>query len=261
MDKAIRRYNMARNCLLAVVIFGAINQLLALIGQNMYFLFSDYAAYIAALYFRGAYEETGVPMYLAYGAIISAFIILTFLLCWALSKKRSGWMIAGFVLLIMDTLVVLYFAFTVFGVGECLLDIIFHVIMIVEVALGVAAAKDALTDPESAEPWDRAPTVQVIAEYPVHRENTQPLGAPAEKARVLVEADYGGHHIQALRSRGLTELVIDGRVYGRKEGIIEVAYTISAMLDGHEIATTITANSHQQILADGEIIADKLRIF
>ena len=270
MDKAIRHYNIGRSCLLAVAAFGAVNTALALLGQNMYFLFSNFLAYISALFCRDMYTETGSGTLLVIGAVIAVVILGLFLLCWALSQKRPGWLIAGLVLMVIDTVVVIYCAFTLFeNPAQLALDFVFHVIMVVELAFGVAATQKR--PKEAAEPWERQPEEELPEERQPEklpasgqtdappRENTPSMGEPAEKARVLVEADFGARHIQVLRSRGLTELAVDGQVYGRREGIVETAYTISAVVHGHEIATTLTMDGCQRILADGEILAEKHR--
>ena len=72
---------------------------------------------------------------------------------------------------------------------------------------------------------------------------------------------WNGRHIEVRRSRGLTELVVDGRVYGRKEVIIEREHTISARIDGHDVATVFYPTGRQTIEVDGEVIAKKQRLY
>ena len=57
------------------------------------------------------------------------------------------------------------------------------------------------------------------------------------------------------------ELVVDGRVYGRMEGIIEREHTISARIDGHDVATVFYPTGRQTIEVDGEVIAKKQRLY
>ena len=161
MDRSIRHYNMGRSCLLAIAAFGAVNTLLALLGQDMYFLFSNFLAYISALFCRDLYSETGEGVLLVIGAVIALVVLGLFLLCWLLSKKRPGWLIAGLVLMVIDTLVVIYCAFTLFdNPAQLALDFVFHVIMIVELVLGVIGAKKAaaaMKPQETVEPWEQQP--------------------------------------------------------------------------------------------------------
>ena len=52
--------------------------------------------------------------------------------------------------------------------------------------------------------------------------------------------------VVVLRS-GLTELVVDGRVYGRTEGIIEREHTISARIDGHDVRQVTQESLRQNV--------------
>lgn len=54
---------------------------------------------------------------------------------------------------------------------------------------------------------------------------------------------------------------MDGRVYGREEGVIEREYTISARIDGHDVATVFYPTGRQTIEVDGEVIAKKQRLY
>ena len=53
----------------------------------------------------------------------------------------------------------------------------------------------------------------------------------------------------------------DGRGYGRTEGIIEREHTISARIDGHDVATVFYPTGRQTIEVDGEVIAKKQRLY
>ncbi len=167
MDKSISHYNLGRSCLLAIAAFGAVNTLMALAGLGTYFLFSNFLAYISAIFFRAGYEETGEGLFLVIGAVAAVLILGLFLLCWLLSKKHRGWLVVGLVLMIIDTLVVVYCAFALFSPVEMALDIIFHIVMIVELVLGVSASKKALAEPEpqeAAEPWEQQPAEKPVPE-------------------------------------------------------------------------------------------------
>ncbi|MBE6990851.1 MAG: hypothetical protein E7426_08955 [Ruminococcaceae bacterium] len=277
MDKKTRRYSSGRSSLLAVVIFGAVNTVLALVGSNTYFLFSNYLAYIEALKGRMVFAFTGGTGALVRGALIALAILAVYLVCWLLSKKQRIWLLLAALLFLVDTGIVVSDLLQL-GAGDLFMDLLFHVFVLVSLLLGFAAGKSAQTTekaPEQREPWDAPPTRSGTGDsdfydmtdtapqsgYDGLRPDSRPIGLPAEKARVLVEADCGGHHIQTLRSRGLTELVIDGRVYGRQEGVIETEYTISAVVDGREIATSFSPSGRQSILVDGEVIAKKQRLY
>ncbi len=71
--------------------------------------------------------------------------------------------------------------------------------------------------------------------------NTPSLGQPTDKKhRTLLSAVYGSHEIEVRRSYGPHGLIVDGKVYGREEGVVESGYTISARVGGHAIETEFT---------------------
>ena len=57
------------------------------------------------------------------------------------------------------------------------------------------------------------------------------------------------------------ELIVDGKVYGREEGVAESGYTISARVGGHAIETEFTPGGKQLLRVDGQVIAKKQRLF
>ncbi len=253
MRTAAAKYKNSRMNLLAVVAFTAVNVALALAGSDVYFLFSDYLAYLLSLYGRIYYEMTEAGGYLVIGGVMAALVLVPYLLCFFFSKKRRGWMIAALVLFSIDVVILVLDSIAYFEISM-LLDYAFHIWIIVYLAIGVKHGKEALSAPEAM-----APAATEEAPQPWEGENDRPVREPAEKYRVLVRALYGVHEIEARRSYGLTELVVDGRVYGVQEGVIETRYTISAQVGGHEIATSLTG-IFQTISVDGAVIAKKLRL-
>ena len=61
-------YKAARGNLLAMLVLTAVNTLLALTGSDRYYLFTDFAAYIWAVFARGFYDFTGEAKWLVLGA-------------------------------------------------------------------------------------------------------------------------------------------------------------------------------------------------
>ena len=70
-----------------------------------------------------------------------AFLCLAgYLLVWWFAKRRNGWLLTGMILVILDTVVLLLAAFLFFGnPGEFLLDILLHLAVIYELAVGLRA--------------------------------------------------------------------------------------------------------------------------
>ena len=255
----VRRYRTARSGLLGMMILTVINAVQAALGSDSYFVFSDYLSYYCALFGRIFFEESGgESIYLIVGCALAALVLVPYLLCWIFSKKRRGWLIAALVLFIIDTLLVVWDAIGFMDISY-LMDIAFHIWLIVELILGIRAGKAALAEMNGP---------AVVADTEFHDAstgelpNTPCLGQPQEerKHRVLVQAQHGGRTIEVRRSYGLTELVVDGRLYGTWEGISEHAYDIVARVDGHEIVTRFLPTGKQTIEVDGEVIAKKQRL-
>lgn len=256
---AVRRYRAARAGLLGMILLTVVNTVMAAIGElDSYFVFSDYLAYYCAGYGRLFYEESGMGAYLVVGCVLAALILLPYLLCWIFSKKRRGWLIAALVMFSIDTLLVIVDALGFMDISY-LMDIGFHIWLLVELVLGIRMGKEAIAEMNAPE---------AVADTEFHDASTgelpdtPALGVPQEekKYRVIVEAMYGSHTIQVRRSYSLTELVIDGRLYGKWEGVREQAYEIVARVDGREIATRFLPTGKQTIEVDGEIIAKKQRL-
>ena len=132
-------YNSARANLLIAVVFTLINCVLIFVGGSTYFLFSCSFPY--AMAFEGAfwtwrglspeeYAELGwtqadmLPDAFLYIMLaIAAVAVGLYVLCWFLSKKRVGWMIAAASLFVVDTMfLILYYDVQI----DFLLDYLFH---------------------------------------------------------------------------------------------------------------------------------------
>ena len=146
------KYNSARANLLLVIAFTVINIIMLLTDSSSYFLFSLNIPYMFMLYgmlltgripelfTEGEYAMTEFlpDIALVIAAVIAAVIILLFLLCWIFSKKnRVGWIIAALVLFSLDTLYLLLCGIT----ADSVIDIIFHIWVIVSLASGISAYK------------------------------------------------------------------------------------------------------------------------
>lgn len=148
-DRAVyeNRYKTARINILLIVIFTAINIGLLFIETATYFLFSASVPYwlsIYALLFMGkipvddGYAVIAVDDVVSYALLAGAVVIVVlYLLCWIFSKKKVGWLITALVLFSIDT-VVMFVMFD--GINsDSIFDILFHALIIVELAMGISA--------------------------------------------------------------------------------------------------------------------------
>ena len=256
-------YKAARGNLLAMLILTAVNTLLALTGSDRYYLFTDFAAYIWTVFARGFYDFTGEAKWLVLGAAGAVLVMAVYFLCWLLSKKRRGWLTAALVLFSVDTAALVAGLVTAFEASS-ILDVVFHGLLLWYLAMGVRRGREAMEEPEGQRETPE-PLPQNTEFYDAsmgERPNSPSLGQPAEgKHRTLLTAAYGSHEIEVRRSYGLTELIVDGRVYGRQEGVVETGYTIRARVSGHDVETEFTPTGKQLLRVDGQVIARKQRLF
>jgi hypothetical protein len=259
--------------LLLLVIFTAVNIVLLISQSSTYFLFSATVPYVLVdlgLYWTGMYP----PEYYAdiinpefmdstvfvFMLSIALLIIVFYFLCWLLSKNgRKGWFIAAIVFFSIDTLALFYF----YGVNtDMIMDIIFHVWVIVELAMGIHATAE-LKKIALAEAAAPVPEMQVneSAESTV-REDSLPLREAdmSVKARVLIKTSALGREIIYRRVKRVNELVIDGKVYADIELFAEPAHSLRAVIDGHDIEVGFDGMSSSYASLDGQIIARKMRL-
>jgi len=79
------------------------------------------------------------------------------------------------------------------------------------------------------------------------------------KYRVLLQKSYKEYKICYRRVNHVNELVVNGRVYDEKKGIIEFAHKLSARIDGHLIEAGYDGNEISYINFDKRRIAEKKR--
>lgn len=140
-------YKAARGNLLAMLVLTAVNTLLALTGSDRYYLFTDFAAYIWAVFARGFYDFTGEAKWLVLGAAGAVLVMAVYFLCWLLSKKRRGWLTAALVLFSVDTAALVAGLVTAFEASS-ILDVVFHGLLLWYLAMGVRRGREAMEEPE-----------------------------------------------------------------------------------------------------------------
>ena len=127
-------FAVARSNLLVVIGFTLINVVLQLIGSDTYFLFSATTPMLLAM-------EGG-----AVGAVLALLCIGLYVLCWAMSKKRPGWIVAALVFFILDSLLLLL------GGVELIFDLLIHVWVLYYLITGTVAMVKMKRNPTPAMP-------------------------------------------------------------------------------------------------------------
>lgn len=161
-DKLDAKYKGSRNNILLVVAFSLINTVLLITGSESYFLFSAsvpyYLTFFGMLYTGKLPAEYYVDVedfvpfdnsvFIVFVAI-AVIVIGLYALSWYLSKKKTGWMIFALVFFIIDTLAM----FGLSGISaDAIIDIVFHVWVIVSLSMGISAASKIKKLPPEEQP-------------------------------------------------------------------------------------------------------------
>ena len=140
-ENLLRKITSARHSLLLIMIFTVVNMVLTLLDAGTYFLFSlSVPYYLSAL---GMLMDAGaVGTFAITGTVIGIIILAVYLLCWLKSKKKTGWLTAAFVLMILDTAALALFTFTLYeNPAVKLMDFLLHAWMLWDLFKGSSAGK------------------------------------------------------------------------------------------------------------------------
>ena len=136
------RYRGARNNLMLLIVFTAINLLMPLLGIDRQYFFS--ASFPTTVYWLGDAigEDLGMPA-LRIGAMgIALGCVGLYLLCWLLAKKRRGFMTAALALFGVDCLS-LAGEFVIFELhSSMILNVLFHLWVLWGLIQGVRASME-----------------------------------------------------------------------------------------------------------------------
>ena len=287
------RYSRARFSLLTAVILTVLNIILLVSGTNTYFFFSAFIPYLIAdlgMALCGKYPEDYYteeladiefldPSFLVIAVVIALCIAGIYLLCFFMSKKNNGiWLTVALIMFAIDTLSMMT---GIMLAAEFLIDVAFHLWLIVDLALGLNAytklkalrSTEQLQTPqtdediyfagendydplqaESNESENQTSSAFAIPDSPILREADMTV-----KHRVLLQATAGDLYICYRRVKSVNELVINGNVYAEKKGIVEFAHRLCANYNGHAVEAGFDG-SFSYIALDGQLIERKLRL-
>lgn len=253
---ALQQLNIARSNLLLMIILTVVNIVLLAVGANTMLLFSTTVPYYVAAF--GIWSE--VSQFMAVCLAISAVILVLYLICWMLSKKHYGWMVAALVFFILDSIamICLYIWAEDFS---GILDLVIHIWVLYYLIIGVRNGyKLKNIPPEEAVEYEQSeqqflPTTDAQGNSVALRVVDNDV-----KHRVLIDGNYSGHYICYRRVKRVNELVIDGYVYDDIEILVETAHALNAVIDGHSIQVEFDGATHCYIRIDGEQVAKKLRL-
>lgn len=157
----IANYRKARADLLLMAVLTTVNMVLLLVNADYAFAFSATFPQLSVALGLQLAEEFGTAA-LVIGAVMGFASIGLYFLCWALSRRHPGAIIAALVLFSLDTVLMFWF----FELEAAWIDIIFHVAVLVYLIIGtVAVVKLRHLPPEEAVPGAAMPAAAVPQPY------------------------------------------------------------------------------------------------
>lgn len=256
-EEVQQKYNNARSNLILMIAFTFINVVLLAVGSDVMMLFSATVPYFAVGI--GVISENSVILMI--GILIALVILSIYLLCWILSKKNYGWMIAALVLFVLDSICMcaLYLLTQDFS---GILDVAIHIWVLYYLIIGVKYGAQLKKLPEEEIIYkDETSEVNVVQNDIVEESLVLKRADEDVKCKILLEADKLGHHICYRRVKRVNELVIDGYVYDDIEMIVESAHALNAVIDGHKIQVGYDGGINSYLRIDGETVLKKKRFY
>lgn len=167
-NKYLSRWKGGSWAIFCVAAFSIVNILMFLFGSDSYFLFTAYIPYLLGMlgvaFLKGMWEYPVSPALGAFLLSITAVFVILYFIFWFFSKKKVGWLIAGTVFFAIDTVFVVLFALISGDFVSLLVDILFHIIALVEMILGVTAAIKLKKLPDDAAAVEEISSEQTATE-------------------------------------------------------------------------------------------------
>ncbi len=241
------RFKNARISLLLVLICSLVNIFLITFA-DYYFLFSSYITSVVTATGAIFYIESGNnAIFLIATILVSVITLLPYLFCYIFGKKRNGWLIVALVLFAIDTAILLIFTIEALAVGEItgIMDIVFHIYVLVSLAQGVSAGAKLKVNSNSGEQIEEN-GVQTQEVFENANERQQEITFNPEMATV---------------SRTIT-LTRKKSFYGcaiKFECLIDGA-KVETLANGKTVSIQIDGNAHQLVVKGGMLVSKMLVI-
>lgn len=244
-ERLQKKYDSARSNLLLAIVLTVVNIVLFFTGSGTMLLFSVSVPYYAVI-FGDVFGIAPV------GVCFAVVVLVAYFLCWLLSKKRVGWLIAALVLFLIDTLAMAGMYMLIEDTSG-IMDGLIHIWVLYYLFAGVSA-------------HGKQKKLPSVSKMPAEEEALPDYSTPLRRAeedvkcRVLLESEYDGHRVCYRRVKRVNELVIDGQVYDEYEALVELPHTLTARLAGHTYEVGCSENSRTFFNVDGEQIESKIRL-
>ncbi len=245
-----QKYTIARQNLLLMIAFTIVNVVLLAVNSNVMMLFSATVPYYAIAI--GIVSESSAVLTVC--ICLNAVILATYILCWVMSKKHYGWMIAALVMFILDTLALIGLYLLLQELSG-VMDALIHAWVLYYLIIGVRCGHQLSSVP--ADSWAETEAEQCIA-----APEAEPRPADMSvKARILLESELLGHRVCYRRVKQVNELVIDGIVYDEIAMGLETAHALNAQIDGHLIQVGYDGIGFSYLALDGQQLERKRRLW
>ena len=148
-NSAQRIYKYARFILLSLILVAVMNIALLFAGLDIYFMSGVFLSYFLSI----GTKFTGTTTF-----VLSA-ILIPYVLCFFLSKRKRGWLVAALVMVCIDTLLLIVVALGSGTFITSLMDILYHGSAIVLLGNGVKNGK-AATAGQERDPYHPAEAME-----------------------------------------------------------------------------------------------------
>lgn len=137
LETALKRYQSSMTSFGLAVLLSAVNVVLVLADADISFPFSAFFPTLAIVFGKLLTEESNWAIFTWIGIALAVFSILGYTVCWLLAKKYRAFILAAFVIFLLDFLLI--FLYISGGGWEILVEIVFHFWVLCTLYSGVKA--------------------------------------------------------------------------------------------------------------------------
>ncbi|MBQ2719794.1 MAG: hypothetical protein IJF73_06985 [Clostridia bacterium] len=271
----MRRYRRGLLDLFVIALFGAVNLILTLADSSFTLILSPFSTTFVFSFFEVLSRRLGRTVLLTLGIFLGLCLSALWFFLWYYASRRRRSLLLATVLYGSDTLLLLGFSLRYhYGVG--LADTLLHLCFLYTLIRATVAhgRLDKSAAPAMAEVEGMLATLMedplapalgdTVGDAPADATDTPPLREVSRRGRPLILAEWEGHTLLVTRSYGLTELIVDGKVYAEERGVYELAYTLTATVGGHRITVRFypgNLRATMTLLVDGVLVSRIRRRF
>ncbi|MDR1209930.1 MAG: hypothetical protein LBK41_06420 [Clostridiales bacterium] len=131
--------NAGRQAVLVIAALSLVNVALTLMDAGISFTFSASFPTMAIAIGQTFAEESGSSVFWMAGLAVAALSIVSYFLCWILSKAHPFVIVIALVMFVLDTLLLLVLFYLSGNMADGIIDIVFHALALFYLIKGAAA--------------------------------------------------------------------------------------------------------------------------